>query len=77
MHKLCLPTQLDKSLKKFVLNAIVKTLKKIEKEEENNFINVNLVIMYGSISLENKTINRLKNYIIPILSESYCKKIFN
>jgi len=38
---------LDKSLKEFVLNAIVKIPKKIEKEDEDNLTSVNLVIMFG------------------------------
>ena len=42
-----------KNLKEFVLNAIVKILKKIEKEDEDNHINANPVIMFGYLK-ENK-----------------------
>jgi len=56
----------DKSLKEFVQNAIVKILKKIEKEEVNNLINVNLVIMFGLINLNIMLKNYLRNYIISM-----------
>ena len=37
----------DKSLKEFVQNTIVRIQKKTEKEDEDNLINVNLLIMFG------------------------------
>jgi hypothetical protein len=55
-----------KSLKEFVQNVIVKILKKIEKEEVNNLINVNLVIMFGLINLNIMLKNYLRNYIISM-----------
>jgi hypothetical protein len=41
-----------KSLKEFVLNAIAKIQKKIEKEDENNLISVNLVDMFGLVKVK-------------------------
>jgi hypothetical protein len=61
-----LPTQLDKSLKEFVLNASPMIQRKIEKEEVDNPINANLATMYGLINQE-KVLKVLRSYIIPML----------